>query len=469
MKRAKLEKRGALGQRAGSKRLAAWPIVVVVTCITSGLFLWKTWKTGETPSPAAARKTTAGNTAMASNPSLPEPAQDRALRSEQLQVAEKLLVEFPQNDDVVYLAGLVHNEQGDSEAAMKLWQRSLELDPTRADAHESLGHAWLLRDEYEKAEGHFRQALELDPRLQTARFRLAAALSQQGKFSDVISLLEKAGSLSAEAYRLLGDSCQHVKQTDKAKASFEAAIQLKPDFTEAYYGLSKACAQLGESVKASEYWEKFSTLKQQNDTAEREKRTRFAPLQITRKSVAQTHTDVGRVYALLGHTGEAEQLWLRATALDPENTICRLNLAVFYQRTGQEGEALRFYEEIARIDPSDALVHLNLGRVSLKLRQVERAERAFVTVVKLAPNQPEGHSALAQLYLQTNRNPAEAARLAEAAVQLAPEAPYLALLSEARARNGDRQGALAAINQAIDLQPGNGQYRQMREMLLGRK
>jgi len=210
-------------------------------------------------------------------------------------------------------------------------------------------------------------------------------------------------------------------------------------------------------------------LKQESDAAEREKRTRFAPLQITRRSVAQTHTDVGRVYASLGRTGDAEQLWLRANALDPENTICRLNLAVFYQRAGQYGEALQFYEEIARIDPNDALVHLNLGRASLKLNQVERAERAFAEVIRLAPNQPEGHSALAQLYVQGGRNPAEAVRLAETAVRLAPDAQYLALLSEARARNGDRQGALTAINQAIDLQPGNGQYQQMRQMLLGRK
>jgi len=388
------------------------------------------------------------------------------LRREQLQAADKLLADFSQNDDVVYLAGLVRNEQGDSEGAMKLWQRSLELDPTRADAHESLGYAFLLRDDYEKAEEHLRKAIEIDPKLATARFRLGAALSQQGKFADVISTLEKAGSLSAEAHRLMGDSCQHLKQYDKARASFEAAVRLNPDFTEAYYGLSRACTQLGETDKAAEYWEKFSALKARSDDAEREKRARFAPLQVTRKSVAQTHTDVGRVYALLGRPAEAEQLWLRATALDPENTLCRLNLAVFYQRTGKDSEALRFYEEVAKIDPSDALVHLNLGRISLRLKQPDRAERAFAEVVRLAPNQPEGHSALAQLYLQANRNPADAVRSAEAAVKLSPDAQYLAVLSEARARNGDRPGALAAIDQAIDLQPANGQFQQMRETLL---
>ena len=444
-------------------------MVVVVLFPIVGWFLWQMWRTDGRLSPISIARKSAESVGIGRASSLPEPEQDRVLRGEQLQAAEKLLAEFPQNDDVVYLAGLVRNEQGDSERAMKLWGRSLELDPTRADAHESLGYALLLRDEYEKAERHFRQALEINPHLETARFRLAAALSHQGKFNEVVSVTEKAGTISAEAYRLLGDASLHLKEPDRAKARFEAAIRLKPDFAEAYYGLSKAWAQLGDSNKASEYWEKFSALKQQSDDAEREKRIHFAPLEITRKSVAQTHTDVGRVYALLGRAADAEQLWLRATALDPANTICRLNLAVLYQRTGNDARAQQFYEDIARLDPSDALVQLNLGRVSLKLNQIERAERAFAEVTRLAPNQPEGHSALAQLYLQANRNPDDAVRLAETAVKLAPEAPYLAILSQARARSGDRQGALAAINQALDLQPANGQYRQMREILLGTK
>src|SRR5262245_19303792 len=86
------------------------------------------------------------------NPSPGAADQERALRAEQLQTAEKLAAVFPDNDDAVYLLGLVHNEQGDSAAAMKYWERSLQLDASRADANDSLGYAFLLRDEYDKAE-----------------------------------------------------------------------------------------------------------------------------------------------------------------------------------------------------------------------------------------------------------------------------------------------------------------------------
>src|SRR5206468_12065154 len=117
------------------------------------------------------------------------PEQERALRAQQIQAVEKLLAELPNNDDGVYLAGLVRDEQGDSETAMKLWARSLALDATRADANESLGYALLLRDDYEQAEAYLRRALEIDPTLHSARIRLAVALSQQGKMHEVVSLL----------------------------------------------------------------------------------------------------------------------------------------------------------------------------------------------------------------------------------------------------------------------------------------
>lgn len=330
-------------------------------------------------------------------PPLSPADQDRALRSEQLEAAKKLAALFPDNDDAIYLLGLVHNEQGDSASAMKHWERSLQLDASRADANDSLGYAFLLRDEYEKAETYFRNALALDPNLATAHFRLANTLVHQGKMSEAAAILDRANSLSAEGHRLLGEAYQHLKQYPRAKASYEAALAANSNLAEAYYGLSRVLAQLGDDDKSKECWARFSDLKTQKDQEARQMRTEYDSLAITKRSVAQTHTDVGRVYILNQRPHEAEQLWLQAAALDPANTLSRLQLAVHYQQTGNYPEALRYYQDVARLDPGDALVHLNIGRVNLQLNQVPQAEAAFKKVVELAPNRPEGHAALAQV------------------------------------------------------------------------
>jgi tetratricopeptide (TPR) repeat protein len=394
---------------------------------------------------------------------------DRELRHEQLDAAQKLLTEFPTNDDVVYLAGLVHEDQGDTDRAMKLWARSIELDATRGDANESLGQALLLRDDYAAAEKYLRRALEIDTNSVNARFRLAKTLSQQGKLQEALVVLEKAGTLSAEGYRLMGEICQQLNQHERARTNYEAAIRLKADFPEAYYGLALTFAQLGEAGKSRELMDKSSVLRKESEEQARRARAEFNPLTVTRQSVARTHTDVGRVYMIVGRTTKAEELWLRAAALDPKNVLCRLQLAVLYQQTRRDREALHFYEQAARLDPRDGLTHLNMGRVCMKLQNPDRAQMAFKEVIRLEPKRPEGYSALAQLYIQTRSNLAEAERLATVATELSKEAPYFALLSQACAQNGNRDGALSAINQAIELQPANPQFVQMRETILAAK
>ena len=198
-------------------------------------------------------------------------------------------------------------------------------------------------------------------------------------------------------------------------------------------------------------------------------RADFNPLAVTKKNVAQTHTDVARVYRMLGEAKKAEELWLRAAALDPQNGLCRLQLAVLCHQSRRYREALRFYEEAVELDPADGLARLNLGNVCLKLNLPERAEQAFKEVIRVAPSRAEGHSALAGLYLQANMNLVEAERLAAAAVDLEPEAQYFAVLGEARAKNGDIAGGLNAINRAIALDPANPHYAQTRQQLLGNR
>ena len=218
--------------------------------------------------------------------------------------------------------------------------------------------------------------------------------------------------------------------------------------------------------RSKEHFERFSALNREADEQKRRVRENFDTMAITRQSVAQTHTDVGRVYARQGRVRDAEASWLKAAALDPRNTVCRLQLAILCQQTNRDREALKFYEEIAAIDPSDALVHLNVGRVCLRLGDSTRAERAFKEVIRLATDRPEGHAGLAELYLRSGRNMPEALIFAETAVKLAPEAPYYALLGQACAMNRDRAGALAAFNRAVELRPDNPQYAQFRDALL---
>lgn len=450
--RSQAKRRGKSGGRAWT-----WIWLAIVVVVGFGV------------SQVAKRSSQKGGTPKAAESTPSDAEKDRALRSEQLQAAEQLLALYSSNDDAVYLAGLIYNDQGNSEQAMKLWTRSIELDATRADANESLGYALLLRDDYKGAEKHFRRALEINTNSHTARFRLASALSQDGQLQEALEVLEEEPQLSAEGHRLMADAARQLGQFPKAKDNYEAALRLSPNSAEACYGLSQALAQLGDTEKSKEFLARSSALRKENDDAARRARADFNSLAVTRRSVAQTHTDAGRVYGSTGNIRKAEELWRRAAAIDPQNLLCRVQLAVLCHQSKRYREAFEFYEEAIKLDPTDGLAQLNLGNVCLKLNLPDRAEEAFREVIRLEPNRAEGHSALARLYLQTNRNLPEAERLAAAAVNLEPEARYFAVLAEARAKNGNLAGALNAIDRAIALEPANPQHAQTRQQLLGRK
>ena len=387
--------RPASGKKRRAQSGGWWLAAAVITgALVVGLATVRRSGPGTTGAPSEAR-----NVAPA------DPAeQERALREEQVQAAQKLTSKFPESDDAVYLLGLVHNEQGDSVTACSQWERSLQLDPSRADANESLGYALLLKDDYEGAEKYLRRALELDYKLVTARFRLATTFVHEGRFREAVDLFEivPSDSFTPEIHRLLGEAYQQLKEYDKAKSSYAAALRLNPEMAEAHYALSRISSQLGESENATNHFEQFTALKHKSETQARDVRSNYNTLVLTRQSVARTHTDVGRVYMMQGMPREAEAFWLRAAALDSTNILCRLQLAVHCQRSNQNAEALRYYEEVMHLDPSDALVHMNIGRVSLKLNQLGRAEQAFKEVVRLAPDRPEGQDALVEVRAMIN-------------------------------------------------------------------
>jgi tetratricopeptide (TPR) repeat protein len=424
--------------------------------------------TAATASPAA-RRTAAGSEASVASAITEQ--QDRALRQEQLQAAQQLHAAWPHDADALYVTGFVSNEQGDSASAIRSWEAGLEAAPetarlySRAEAFYSLGYAYLLREDYERAVARLRESLRLNPGRQETRYRLAHALFLRGEMEASLRVLDEGRVETPLGYRLRGQVCQQLGKLEQAKHDYEVAVRLQPDFAEAYYGLATTCARLGDAVKASEYRQKFNALKAAGQAMGRQARTDFAPLKVTHRSLAQTHTEVGRVYAVKGQADAAERLFLRAAEVDPSNTACRFQLVMLYQQAQRNLEALRYSQEMVRAEPRNAFHFLGLGNLHLRLKQPAEAEAAFKKVIELAPKRSEGYFALAQLYVQANRQPAQALELAQRAVALAPSPVNFYVLSQACAQNGDWPAARAAIDKACALDPQHSQYAAWRASL----
>lgn len=94
--------------------------------------------------------------------------------------------------------GCIRAEQGQMDAAMELFLRSVKLNPRNASAQCNLGKALLLRGSFAEAEAHFRTALEAKPDHGDTLKAFGGALAQQGRLKEAVKYLGDAVTLKPD-------------------------------------------------------------------------------------------------------------------------------------------------------------------------------------------------------------------------------------------------------------------------------
>ena len=402
------------------------------------------------------------------DPASPPPATTEALVEELNQVTGSLVQSFPNSPDALEVMGRAQLWRGNTDEAVKSWEKCLTLKPGYAYAYRGLGSVAAKKGDYEKAVTMFRRALLFAPTSPEIQTELADALTNLGKLEEAITMLEENVKTDLRPWRgfvLLGMAYLQRKDYQKAKESYEKAIAAHPKHANAHFGLATVYARLGLKEKSREYMEKFKELRAGEREIRTLKRNQYDDQSAIRGEVAGTYTDAGRVYLAYGRLQEAERLWRRAATLHPTDVNCRQALASLYLRQGKIPQTIGMLEQLAEIEPENVGYPLEIGRLHAQSNQLEAAEKAFRSACERAPKDPAGYVAIAQLYLNTPAELQKALTAAQTAVELEASAANYVLLSAVRERMGDIEDAVEAMQQAVDLERNNLQYRQMYELL----
>jgi protein O-mannosyl-transferase len=225
-----------------------------------------------------------------------------------------------------------------------LFLNSLRLFPNSHIAHNNLGAHYRLKRELNKAEEHFKTALDLNPMTYTYGF-LAQVYAEKG-------------------------------QTQKSIATYEDGLLAEPENAELHFGLGTVYAFKGDLLNAE---------------SEFEETIRLEPSHVL------AHHKLGVLYGRQDLTGKAIEQYGLALKNDPFAVESHYNLAVELSGMNQKEEALSHYKRVLKIDPTHIKTRVNLAIIYFEQGDTRKALEELQKVLRDDPDNSPAKSAVLQI------------------------------------------------------------------------
>lgn len=248
-----------------------------------------------------------------------------------------------------------------------LFSHAIDITSDNTVAHDNLGSIAFKKEDYHKAEWHFRESLRINPRNINAINNLGGCLYKQQRYSESLLLFLKSYSLnprSGIAYNI-ANCYLKLGQFEKAVEYFEIAIEKEPTLVDAHKMLGIVLFQRGDYQAAVDHFSFFILHKPENSM-------------ILQK--------MGSAYEHLQEFEKARQFYQKARIVDPDDPVILKHLGTLSMRTNQFEQAQSFFEEVLAINPRDAQTLTNLGSALLAQKQLPSAQQKFEEALVIQPD-----------------------------------------------------------------------------------
>jgi tetratricopeptide (TPR) repeat protein len=328
--------------------------------------------------------------------------------------------------------GTVSAARRDFGAAAQHFQRAADLDPNNALYRYQLGVSMLGTGRLEAATAAFEKAVELDSGFGQAWFNLGSARRQAGNGDGAIAAFRKAseGSRGVEQARLaVVDTFRAAGAVDPAIAAAREAIAHREDWPEAWAQLGLCLAAKQDIETALTCWERAVELEPKFHDA------RF---------------HIGVAHGMLGRLDEAAASYRTVLESAPGHVKAAVNLAGLLMHKGELDEAERRLVDATRVQTPERPIALTaLGDLRMKQIKVAEAEQSFREAAGLAPREPRPRIGLVACLLEQEKH-ADALAEAERLGREFPDLPAGSeCLVEALIANGHAEQAMGVIDPCI--------------------
>ncbi|MDP2653018.1 MAG: tetratricopeptide repeat protein [Candidatus Omnitrophota bacterium] len=240
--------------------------------------------------------------------------------------------------------------------------------PNKARIRNNLGNYYVAKGNLAAAVKEYEKALDLDPAFPEALNNLGNIYAETGRREEGKALLERAVAADPrfyEAHYNLGFLLWEQGQEDPRAAwdSFHKALAVNPRFAPAINGLGRICLARRDLDLAKFYFEHA---------------IRVDP------SYPHSYENLGSLYMSAGLYDDAKNAYLQAIRRRPSLAVARNNLGNIYAMEGLDDLALQEYQAAVTFSPCWAGAHFNLANLLLKQGDLSGAEQSYRKALECA-------------------------------------------------------------------------------------
>ena len=290
---------------------------------------------------------------------------------------------------------------------------------------------------------------------------------RRARYNEAIQAFAKAIELKPDfyqAYYAMGLVLEFV-DSQQANQSYQKVVAIDPNFYQAWRQLGYTYSKLGKSQEALQAIDKAIALNSEDfilyiwrgNFLIDQGRYPEAREALTRAIALRPHPfayhDRGLSYAYAGEYQQALTDFNKAIELQPNFRDAYISRCENYRRLGDYQKALSDCDRAIEIDPNYARSYLNRGSILDQTGDQQGALASYTKAIELDPQLVEAYFNRGSIRYDLQDMPGAIADLTKA-IELQPDyAQAYNLRGYARSQTQDIQGALDDYNKAIALQP----------------
>ncbi len=271
----------------------------------------------------------------------------------------------------------IYTQLNQSTAAAECLYQALRLEPGKATAEELLftGNTLGKNGQLEQAIACYRGAIQLNPQLVEASYKLGEILIQNGQWGEAVACYQRvifANPNNVEAYQKLGDVLLKQGQLESALQNYQKAKQLEPNNAEIKQKIGEIYYKYGEAFQ------------EQGKIEEAIKAYRRATENYPQFDIP--YGKLGEIFSQQEKWEEAAEVYQQASEIKADNSWYPNSLGEALKKLEKWEEAVAAYRKAIELNPDFSWSHNNLGDCLLKLEKWEEAVEPYRRAIELNPD-----------------------------------------------------------------------------------